>query len=380
MKDFTSKYNLLYFITSIMFLTQSTGQLLTAEYVDLKLLAPNGCPQPYYDGEDTIYLLGSCQSPYTRIEVFSISNETIARKSIGSLPGNGVRGTVQADNFGNIFFFGGGDNYQDVYKFDPVANRSIVAGTLPVDVQDSTSVKYNDSSNTVYILGGDGQGSPNTLLAFDVVLLNYTTIASNLAYRVNQATSVQSGNKVYIFDPNNSLKKAIEMDLDSFRMSQVGPDTLLVLNLYPSSVRDESHAYLIGGYVPNEGPTGGIYQFDLNTFENTFLPVRNFPVEGLSYYYVSPASVYVAKQNRIYFFGGYSYNYATNTTTNRDEIFYIDLSPLNPEPTTTTPMPTTTGQPGSSSTMNPDFFSCINRTNGNFFIKLWVLLANLVDL
>ena len=196
MKVFSFKYNILYFTTCFVFISvflltqpqETVGQLLTAEYADIKLLAPNFCPRPYYDGADTIYLLGGCDTvTWTRIEVFSISNETIARKSIGSLPWNGVFGTVQADNFGNIFYFGG-NSRRDVYKFDPVANQSSLVATLPVDVYGSTSVQYNDSSNTVYILGGYGQGSPRTLLAFDLVLLNYTTIASNLTYGVFGAT------------------------------------------------------------------------------------------------------------------------------------------------------------------------------------------------
>ncbi len=130
-----------------------------------------------------------------------------------------------------------------------------------------------------------------------------------------------------------------------------------LVSLVSSSVRDETHAYLIGGYEPNAGPTNGIYQIDLNTFENRFLSVNKFPVEGLSYFYNAPNSVYVSKQNRIYFFGGMLYNDPTDSYIVND-IFFIDLSPLNPELTTTTSIPTntTTGQPGTTTTRNPDFF------------------------
>jgi hypothetical protein len=311
------------------------GQVLTAEHVDLKLTDSNRCPRVYYDGENTIYLYGCWYE--NEIDIFSISTGTITRKTKGALPGSAIEGTVQADNFGNIFYFGGGSYYRDVYKFDPRRNQSSVVATLPFRVYGSTSVKYNDSSNTVYIFGGREQENPNTLLAFDLVLWNYTTIASNLTYLVRDAASVQLGNKVYIF--GNGQNKTIEFDLDTFQMSLVGPpDTLPVFTSFPSATRDETHAYLIGGR-PSNGPTNGIYQIDLKTFENTFLPVENFPIKGDNHYYDPPASVYVKKQNRIYFFGGSSSNRMDN------DIFYIDLTPLK--------------------TMNPDFFNCINRTNGN---------------
>jgi hypothetical protein len=284
------------------------------------------------------------------------------------MPNRGVKGTVQADNAGNVFFFGGGGNFREVYK---VGSREVIA-TLPVDVRYSNSVKYN-SSNTVYIFGGQDQSNPNTILAFDLERLNYTTIASNLPFYVNGAASVQLGNKAYIFDRKHGLKKAIEFDLETLQMSPVGPQTLPRLDhqLFPSAVRDETHAYLIGGYYPRDGPTNGIYQFDLTTFENRFLPVKNFPVEGNRYFSHAPASVYVKKQNRIYFFSGTAYNQSFNYFNSLNKIFFIDLSPLN-VPTTTTPATetttkTTTEQP-ETTTMNPAFFNCINRTNGNLYL------------
>lgn len=77
-------------------------------------------------------------------------------------------------------------------------------------------------------------------------------------------------------------------------------------------------------------PIDGLIQFDPVSFNNEFIPVANFPVEGASYFRVSPATVYVPDLNRIYFFGGSSFNYTTDEFKIHDEIFYIDLDPLTP--------------------------------------------------
>ncbi|XP_035710045.1 uncharacterized protein LOC118436330 [Folsomia candida] len=414
----TTAINKVYRMTSILFLCSrvvtlisfililsqlSKGQLLTAEYLDAKLPFPNRCPRGVFNGDDLIYLLGgSGADGVSQNQILSLSVSTSTLQSVGVLPGNGRRGTIQSDAFGNMYYIGGGDGHHFVFKFDPVTNRSTVAASLPYNVEDSTSVKILDNNNTVYILGGDDFG--DGLLAFDLELLTYANV-STLPFAINQGTSVRGNDlKMYIFDDSSTLeqKQAIELDLVTLRMMSVGPPTLPQFIYWPSSVFDgDKFAYIIGGYLPNVEsdedddnnvltPTGGIIQFDTVTFENRFLPVRNLPVEGLSYFTLAPAAVYVNTLNRIYFFGGQSFNYTVNGTVTHDDIFYIDLTPLSPStlpPTTTTGgQPSTTSTPTtlttttlttmttsvaptttvpiSTTTLNPDLFSCTDRPNG----------------
>lgn len=138
----------------------STGQQLSAEYLKVKLPAPNA-PDAYYDGDDTIYVIGGSFHPYNEILAFSITSETV--ELIGSFPGRAQLGTVQGDSSGNIFYIGGEPNYQQIFKFEPVTNTTSIVATLPYLVYHHTSVKYEDK---VYIIGG--RDGPKGLLVFDL--------------------------------------------------------------------------------------------------------------------------------------------------------------------------------------------------------------------
>jgi hypothetical protein len=240
---------------------------------------------------------------------------------------------MEWDNFGNIFYFGGGSGWNQVYKFDPVTRQSSVMAQLPYDVSYGTTIKQNHSSNTVYILGGWRQGKE--LLSFDMKSLTVSSM-TNLSFSTKPATSFSVGNnKTFIYGGredsggNNTL---FEMNLNTFAMTPVGNPNHPKITENPSSVSNGTFGYLIGGYISNNFsiPTGGIIQFDPKTRNSTFIPIRNFPVDGLSYYSTSPKCVYVKSSNRIYCFGGYIGNYVGRKYTyeRQDSIFYIDLSPL----------------------------------------------------
>lgn len=147
------------------------------------------------------------------------------------------------------------------------------------------------------------------------------------------------------------------MDLSNHEMTFVGPATLPKIDEFPKSVTDGNFIYLLGGYSRFEGyPTHGIVQFDPDTYNNKFLPVQN--MEASISYRRSPGGVYIPSSKRIYYFGGEAYNTSTFLYKTLDDIFYIDLTPVQPPTTATTEVSTST-------TPNPDFFSCSNRTNGN---------------
>jgi N-acetylneuraminic acid mutarotase len=144
-----------------------------------KLPRKLGSHSVLYDGNDSIYIMGGFYGSYLDdILVFSISSQNITR--IGSLPSKSFGGMMEWDNFGNIFYFGGGfyDGKQ-VYKFDPVTRISSEMAQLPYDVRWGASIKQNNSSNTVYILGGREQGKE--LLSFDMKSLTFSRM-TNLSF------------------------------------------------------------------------------------------------------------------------------------------------------------------------------------------------------
>ncbi|OXA57738.1 hypothetical protein Fcan01_06682 [Folsomia candida] len=323
-------------------LKPSSGQglpILTPEYLAIKLPSPNSCLTPFYDGNDSIYLFGGCEeNNRNQILVYSIISEVI--RFVGTLPTSGMNGHVQGDRAGNMYYIGGlnnGEEWTQVVKFSPATNTTSVVVTLPFSVQDSTSVKYNGTSNTIYIIGGDA--NPTSLMALDLSLSTHSTVAT-LPFGIHQAASFRYGNKAYVFDAGTGENQttAMELDLDTFRMMSVGPSTLPRIILFPSLVFDGNlFAYLIGGYRPDSPPvtpSEGIIQFNPITFEHAFVPVRNYPISG-NYFYHSPASVYVARNNRIYCFGVSTFNVTADRLVARDEIFKIDLTPLNLPSTST---------------------------------------------
>ena len=66
--------------------------------------------------------------------------------------------------------------------------------------------------------------------------------------------------------------------------------------------------------------------------------------------------MYAGKFEKIVCFGGWSVTLDGENGKSHDDIFYIDLSNYE----ATTPFPTTT--------LNPDYFSCVGRPNGKL---LW---------
>lgn len=301
----------------------SHGQQLSAEYLDVKLPFPSICQAPYYDGQDKIYLFGSCMLPQNQILVFSISSETIQTLDT-LLPGRALLGSVQSDNFGNLFFFGGGPNSNQVFKFDSSSNSSSHVATLPYDVAYHTSFKRNESSNIVYIFGGYSQAYE--LLAFDMETATATRVA-DIPLATYSPTSVRVGNKVYTF-AYAGQQQVLELDLNSFQMVRVGDPILPVFPWHPTSVGNGNLIYIIGGYHPQVGwPTEGIIQFDAETFQSSFLPVRNLPVDNVTSLESAPVSVFVGGKNRIYCFGGRTTNGTGGVVTSYDEIFYVDLTP-----------------------------------------------------
>lgn len=342
-------------------LTPTMCQLL-AEYLDTKLPQPYGCISPFYDGNDTVFLFG-CYILNSQILKFSISSQTL--QEVGRLRGITLKGTLQSDGIGNIFYLGGGGDSRDVYKFEPETNTIETVARLPVSVQDSVSIKYDD---TVLILGGLGQD--RELMTFNLDTLNYSMVSNNLTFVVTAGATVRVGNKAFLFDDTESgqNRNALELDLDTYDMTRVGLATLPRFTGYTATVWDDDFAYIVTGSRFDSGnETHGLVQFNPKSYDNGFIPVQNFPVESPNYFWITPGTVFIPGLSRIYGFGGESWNSSANRFVDHDEIFYIDLAPLDPTSPTVTPSSTT--EQISSSTLNPDWFTCNNRTNGWSFKK-----------
>lgn len=352
------------FISSFILLTHLLpirGQVLTTQTLDVKLPAPDACQATFYDGDDSIYLFGGSEYPQNKqILKFTIFSETL--QVVGTLPEASICGHAYSDSSRNIFYLGGGDSgatwFKEVYKFNPVTGVVSHVANLPYTAGERPSFKFSETSNTILVFGDDGEVTQK-LSAFDLYSLTSSTVSTNFTFYANSATAIKVGSKAFLFgvrDPE-AARMAVEVDVDTFfNMQYVGLATLPTFTWHPSSVWDGNYGYVIGGYDSSTGVrTDGIIQFNPVTYENRFIPVENFPVGGSSHFWYSPATVFVPSRNRIYFFGGYS------SIKIHDEIFYIDLTPLDVTP--------------SNGRNDLTLTSCNRRRNGKPFLSTNYLLV-----
>lgn len=227
-------------------LPPNSGQLLSAEYLDVKLPESSSCIRhAIYDEDDSIYFF-ECST--TKILKFSISSQTLAE--IGSLPGPISWGITQPDSTGNIFVFGGGPASNEVYVFNPTTNTTTTVATLPYRATERISIKYNSTTNQVFILGGNEQR--RYLESFNMETFNYILISTYLPFVVRGGSAIRVGNKAFIFyDYEFYNRQALELSLDTYAMAQVGQTTLPYFNSYSSAVWDGDFGYIFGGNGSN---------------------------------------------------------------------------------------------------------------------------------
>lgn len=329
--------------------SQSSSQSLSATYLSTTLPSPLSYPMAHYDGADSIYIFSDGRN--SPILKFSLSSETLT--SVGTVPVDIRGGSVTSDAFGNIFIFGFHDGIYSTYayKFNPDTAILTPLATLGRGMSEHINFHYNSTSPTVFLVGGNMR--EEEVYGFNMETEVWITVSRDFLWHVKQGAGVRFGNqKAYIFDnTQDNHRRALELDLDSFEAVAVGPASLPLFSLWPEAVTDGRNAYIVGGYTPNWEGTNGLIQFDPSTYENVFLPVSNWPVEGVRFFRVAPATVYVPGRDRIYFFGGMSYNATGNWYRSHDEIFFVDLAPLRDS------------QLGEDSG-SLDEFSCKERTDG----------------
>lgn len=152
----------------------------------------------------------------------------------------------------------------------------------------------------------------------------------------------------------------IKLNLSTNQVVATGPHNFPRLKGKASTVWDGRYAYVIGGYgdLRSGYHADTILQFDPVTMDYVLLPVTNFPANR-SRFLQEVSAVYVHTLGRIYIIGGFSMADQGGAATwiYHDEIWYIELYPG--QPTTTTEFPPST-------TLNPDVYTCQNRSDGMY--------------
>jgi len=346
----------------------STCQVLRAEYAKIPLPSPDFGKSPVFDGDESIYLLGGVGA-WRRILRFNISTETI--EQVGELLyGNdlGQNGAAINSN-GKIFSIGGGliDGIGRVQSFDP--SQDIVSknlSNLPYDISAGSRIPL-EGGDQVLIVGGSLAGfNLDKVLMYDMIKESATVLNNKtLPISMVNCKAARLGNKAFVFGYPQSVTNppAYILDLDTLEV-QLPPEDFIFPRLVdePQVISNGYNYFLLGGWSnesdhQSDVPTDGIVRFDPEDFSWNFIKVENFPIQSYEHFWRPPSSIYIEKLNRIYSFGGMSRNFSSpNSGMVRDDIWYIDLSPLMP-----TEAPSTT-------TQRPDAFSCFNRPDGNYQI------------
>ncbi|XP_021964186.1 uncharacterized protein LOC110859530 isoform X2 [Folsomia candida] len=363
-------------ILSFTFLCQ--GQRLTATYSAARLPYAMDRTAAYYDGVDSIYLFGGRANSYEvrSISVYSISQDTI--KMVGSISSTYLfESCVESATNGNLYYFG---NVASSYSFDISRNTTEAIAALPFYPADCGALKLNHTSNIVYIF----KDSP--LRTFDLETMVLTEVATLTHY---PTISTKIGNSAIFFSgvSGPALARVTKLNLDTMEMEtrNTGLHTLSYARVASDLVR---YVYIIGGYVPAaDRPTQTIIQWDTQLHQHVYIPVDNYPFsyseESWQY---SPASVYVEKLNRIYYFGGRYRQRVGGGTMPLSAIWHVNLSDIDPPASTTIPTeyPSTTEEEPeteittesaittsttvitTTTTPNPEIITCQNKTDGMY--------------
>jgi hypothetical protein len=158
----------------------------------------------------------------------------------------------------------------------------------------------------------------------------------------------------------------MKINLDTFAAT-FGPPDFVEIRLYKPSVvlTNANVGYMIGGvYYPY---SDGFFKFNPENFQHEYIFVDNFPISGRDAGWASaPTMVFVEKLNRIYCFGGFSFN--DGVATFHETIFHIGLGDVVPT-TTTTPVPTITTTTVRTTTIPIDpVVTCRDRPDGKRFL------------
>jgi len=332
---------ILLLITIVCWPSQTESASLEAIQVKNPFIDPVFFSTPYYDGDsDTIYLFGGLSKilPYTMIAGFSISNESLWKAGALPLYETGSKSPVLTDpNSPYFFYFTASDfNSTNVQKFDPADGSLKQVGIIPYSTAVSSSAKSPDGKLN-YIFGG--QGLDKNIFQLDLTTLPNSEdeviqlkVVGRLSQVFSTSSSVTVGNKVFIFGtPHEKFNTFpyIILNLDTLECSDPLSFHFPKFNGAPSVVKGNGdEIYIIGGYTEGT-PTNGIIRMNTTSQDWEFIRVENFPVaDSRLQFLIAPATVFVEKLNRLYFFGGLD-GTVHGEVNFRNDIWYIDLDPFD---------------------------------------------------
>lgn len=215
---------------------------------------------------------------------------------------------------------------QDVYTFDPVTETISLLGSnlLPESVGDYTNAEYVPSQNAIFLFGYRGSASGNFMLKYNVAsgtvdqLSNVPAPSNNVGYTLSYADSSDS---VYLLGGNwsNSYRTLIQ---------RFDPSTESFTTL--SATLPKGNAGCSGAYVLGDN---AVYSIGGSNTSVNFHNIYRFDVGSETLVETTPlldkrahhGVVYVPYQQRIYVLGGTDtrsggYAYSTNT------IFYLQFN------------------------------------------------------
>jgi len=315
----------------------------------------------FYDGDEWIYTFHTVKDDgyHPQLWRLSVSNFTLEK-------------VAEYTNFMNFYGYGAhinetayffGDTREDSsivqFKLDNNSNSTelltpLTGLTLPLSMYGS-AITYQDE---VYIFCSSYCSGVYKFFPENQEITQVTEIP--MVHRKSQVGSVRVEDKVYVFgipldyyNEDNHTYSVFNLKTYEYEGNTGNNLDYLKYTGIPAATTDGKFIYLIPSHEnPATARVDGLYQIDPKTHTNQFLPVADFPVNNPSYFYDAPASIYVEKVNGIFMFGGVVRELGKQWNVEYlKQIYFIDMSPLNP------PLPTTT-------TLKPDLFTCANHTDG----------------
>jgi len=305
------------------FVKDSTSQDLIAEYCQATLSLPVSFTASIYDGDDSILIFGG-SGDSNMIYQYSISNDDI--QVIGSIVDSTHRTTsVLADREGNYLYFGSSYTQKSVTKFSPVKNTTDEVASLPFASGWSGTI-LDEETDTAYMMGMSG--SQMSILSYDMTRHNFS-IKDSLPGPMYPSAAVKFGGVVYVFGETRLVGRdpvyIFNMNTHGVtKIDNIMPD----FSMSPSAVVAGDFIYVVGGYTRRDGVfTNAIIRFNPETMEVEYIFVKDFLIDFEEYFSEAPDMVYVEKLNRIYFFGGFSWDYLAGAYKYHNEIWYVTLNP-----------------------------------------------------
>jgi len=213
-----------------------------------------------------------------------------------------------------------------------------LVGSLPEGMESNYhSIQQPGNRDLLYMVPSTGTSSPG--------ITEFNTTAGNVTWKVqipfprgydyaamDGCFYMKEGNYILVFlefldrsdtlPLRNDLVAKFDIEFDTVTLVQI-PQIAERWHNVVSPFQDDLYLYLFSAFGDYPNQTMGIYRIDLGRNETDFFEVVVFnePEDLLRY----SSSLYVPNLNRLYIFGGHD----LSLNVDNDEIWYVDLSPIN---------------------------------------------------